>query len=254
MQVRLSTRGQKLPEFTGSRVERPEWPESLRPLSRLETSRKALQQPVGLLAVRRSDLAVMKQHVGRFVNHHRRVRLGHERVEHLVFRIITLRPPTESIPGPTYGRMFGGVVVDEMRPRGREITTEPGPIDLILTAGESDEILSSGKCDHQMSNRPFGAELGWVSKRQPEIIHRMSSALQELTIPSRLGPRQISENLEPPGPMPLQGGETGLDLRDSSFEIRIGRSHHANFNRGFRRNLLRRFLDESKSAGDHQKH
>ena len=212
MKIRLSTSGQELPKLTRSRVEWSEGTESLRPLSRLETPGKTLEQPVGLLAVRRCDVAVMKQHVSRFVNHHRRVRLGHECVEHFMFRPTTLRPKIESISGPTYGRMFGRVVVDEMRSRGREITAKPGPIDLILTPRKPDEIFSSGKGDHQMSNRPLGAELGWVSKRQPEIIHRVSSPLEELTVPSRLGPRQIGENLEPPGPMPLQCGEAGLNL------------------------------------------
>ena len=124
---------------------------------------------------------------------------------------------------------------------------------MILAPGKTDEVISSSESDHQMSNRPLGPELGWVSESQPEIINRMSGSLEQLTVPGRLRPRQISEDLEPPGPMPLQRGESGLDLRNSSFEIRGARSHQANLDRRFRRNLLRWFFDESKSAGDHQK-
>ena len=118
MEIRLITGEQEFPKFVCSSVEWSEWTESLRPLGRLEASGKTLEQPVGLLAVRRCDPTVMQQHVSGFVDHHRRVRLGHEFIEYFVVRTNTLRPAIKSFPGPTYGRMFRRVVVDEVGPRG----------------------------------------------------------------------------------------------------------------------------------------
>ena len=158
--------------------------------------------------------------------HHRCVGLDHETIHPsanvLVTLVITTLLGSLNPVGNSHEiGMIGSSVVGQVPRQGGEVTTEPGGIDLVVIAGELDEVVSIGECENQMSTLSIGKGFDVVSQESAEVFNRMNSSFEQLAMLCNGLVIEIREDLEMTGPVTFQQWKLGTDLPDPLFPIRL---------------------------------
>ena len=160
------------------------------------------------------------------MNHHGCVGLDHETTHPsanvLMTVVITILLGSFNPVGDSHEiGMIGSSVVGEVPRQRSEVTTEPGGIELVMIAGELDEVVSIGECENQMSTLSIGKGFDVVSQESAEVFNRMNRPFEQLAMFSDGLVIKIREDLEMTCPVTFKQWKLGADLPDPLFPSRL---------------------------------